>query len=126
MYYEVNKVVHSIFPCIQRYQCHNSNGMMMTWEYIFILSVDRSCNQDILMLWRYILSFWSGRYPVIIMRRCTDSDSSYGRLFHIDGFMDTMDAFHSYKPREEKLTILKDSHMGAFAVIMLAACSYYS
>lgn len=35
--------------------------------------------------------------------------------------MDTMDAFHSYKPREEKLAILKDSHIGAFAVIMLAA-----
>lgn len=40
--------------------------------------------------------------------------------FHVDGFMDTMDAFHSYKPREKKLEILKDSHIGAFAVIMLA------
>lgn len=41
--------------------------------------------------------------------------------FHIDGFMDTMDAFHSYQPREKKLEILKDPHIGAFAVIMLAA-----
>lgn len=41
--------------------------------------------------------------------------------FHIDGFMDTMDAFHSYQPRERKLEILKDPHIGAFAVIMLAA-----
>lgn len=39
--------------------------------------------------------------------------------FHVDGFMDTMDAFHSYQPKEEKLEILKDSHIGAFAVIML-------
>lgn len=39
--------------------------------------------------------------------------------FHVDGFMDTMDAFHSYQPREKKLEILKDSHVGAFAVIML-------
>ena len=39
--------------------------------------------------------------------------------FHVDGFMDTMDAFHSYRPREKKLEILKDSHIGAFAVIML-------
>ena len=39
--------------------------------------------------------------------------------FHVDGFMDTMDAFHSYQPREKKLEILKDSHIGAFAVIML-------
>ena len=40
---------------------------------------------------------------------------------HVDGFMDIMDAFHSYQPREKKLEILKDSHIGAFAVIMLAA-----
>ena len=40
--------------------------------------------------------------------------------FHVDGFMDTMDALHSYQPRERKLEILKDSHIGAFAVIMLA------
>lgn len=39
--------------------------------------------------------------------------------FHIDGYMDTMDAIHSYQPRERKLEILKDSHIGAFAVIML-------
>lgn len=40
--------------------------------------------------------------------------------FHVDGFMDTMDAFQSYQPRERKLEILKDSHIGAFSVIMLA------
>ena len=39
---------------------------------------------------------------------------------HVDGFMDTMDALHSYSPKERKLEILKDSHIGAFAVIMLA------
>lgn len=46
--------------------------------------------------------------------------------FHADGFMDTMDAFHSYQPREKKLEILKDSHIGAFSVLMLAVygCIY--
>ena len=34
--------------------------------------------------------------------------------------MDTMDALHSYQPRERKLEILKDSHIGAFSVIKLA------
>lgn len=38
---------------------------------------------------------------------------------HVDGYMDTMDAIHSYGDREKKLAILKDSHIGAFAVIML-------
>ncbi len=41
--------------------------------------------------------------------------------FHVDGFMDSMDAFHSYQAKEKKLEILKDSHIGAFAVIMLAS-----
>lgn len=38
---------------------------------------------------------------------------------HTDGYMDTMDAVHSYGDRQKKLEILKDSHIGAFAVIML-------
>ena len=38
---------------------------------------------------------------------------------HVDGYMDTMDALHSYQPKEEKLRILKDPHIGAFSVIMV-------
>ena len=37
--------------------------------------------------------------------------------FHVDGFLDTCDALHSYQPRERKLEILKDSHAGAFAIL---------
>lgn len=36
---------------------------------------------------------------------------------HFDGFLDTCDALHSYGDREKKLEILKDPHIGAFAVI---------
>ncbi len=36
---------------------------------------------------------------------------------HVDGFMDTSDAFHSYGDKQKKLEILKDPHIGAFAVI---------
>lgn len=39
--------------------------------------------------------------------------------FHVDGFLDTADALHSYQDREKKLAILKDAHIGAFAVISL-------
>lgn len=38
---------------------------------------------------------------------------------HLDGFMDTSDALSSFRGKEEKLAILKDSHIGAFAVIRL-------
>ncbi len=37
---------------------------------------------------------------------------------HVDGLLDTADALSSYKSREEKLEILKDSHAGAFAIIV--------
>lgn len=36
---------------------------------------------------------------------------------HLDGYMDTSDALSSYRSREERLRILKDAHIGAFAVI---------
>lgn len=36
---------------------------------------------------------------------------------HMDGFMDTLDALGSCRPKEEKLEILKDVHTGAFAVL---------
>ncbi|MDE7312949.1 MAG: adenosylcobinamide-GDP ribazoletransferase [Eubacterium sp.] len=39
---------------------------------------------------------------------------------HADGFIDTMDAVHSYCSKERKLEILKDPHIGAFAAIMAA------
>ena len=40
---------------------------------------------------------------------------------HVDGFLDVCDALHSYQVREKKLEILKDPHIGAFALIRLAA-----
>ncbi|MCR5674106.1 MAG: adenosylcobinamide-GDP ribazoletransferase [Lachnospiraceae bacterium] len=39
--------------------------------------------------------------------------------FHLDGFMDTEDALRSYASTEKRLEILKDPHIGAFAVIGL-------
>ena len=41
---------------------------------------------------------------------------------HMDGFMDTMDALGSARPREEKLRILKDPHTGSFAVLSCVLC----
>ena len=40
--------------------------------------------------------------------------------FHLDGFMDVADARNSYLPPKRKLEILKDPHIGAFAVIRLS------
>ena len=39
---------------------------------------------------------------------------------HLDGFMDCCDAIFSRRPIEKKREILKDSHVGSFAVVHLA------
>ncbi len=39
---------------------------------------------------------------------------------HMDGLMDTADALASWQPREKRLAILRDSHVGAFAVLTCA------
>lgn len=36
---------------------------------------------------------------------------------HFDGFLDVCDALHSYGDKDKKLEILKDPHIGAFALI---------
>ena len=41
----------------------------------------------------------------------------------MDGLLDTSDALSSWRDREKRLEILKDSHAGAFAVI--TACVYF-
>ena len=42
---------------------------------------------------------------------------------HVDGYMDCSDAFSSYADKEKKLEILKDPHIGAFAVIRVLTLS---
>lgn len=42
-------------------------------------------------------------------------------FIHLDGYLDTSDALLSRRPLADKLQILKDPRVGAFAVVMLAA-----
>jgi adenosylcobinamide-GDP ribazoletransferase len=39
--------------------------------------------------------------------------------FHVDGFMDVSDARNSYLDKKRKLEIMKDPHVGAFAIVGL-------
>lgn len=41
-------------------------------------------------------------------------------FIHLDGFMDTSDAMLSWRDREARLKILKDVHVGSFAVVSIA------
>lgn len=73
----------------------------------------------LLVLWAYLRAiFGIGDIAFVLIGTAIPLIVTGG--FHVDGFMDTMDAFKSYKSKEEKLKILEDPHIGAFAVIMLA------
>lgn len=47
-------------------------------------------------------------------------------FIHLDGYMDTCDAMLSWSPLEKRLEILKDSHIGAFAVVGLGLLFMFS
>lgn len=70
----------------------------------------------LLILWRgFCIHFEVGELCAVLTGAAIPLLVTGG--FHVDGFMDTMDAFHSCQPRERKLEILKDPHIGAFSVI---------
>ena len=68
-------------------------------------SVEYACRSE--ALWKSAFYSSSDPDPVLIT----------GGI-HLDGLLDTADALSSYKTKEEKLEILKDSHAGAFAIII--------
>ena len=47
-------------------------------------------------------------------------------FIHLDGYMDTSDAMLSWRPLEDRLRILKDSHTGSFAVVSLVLLALFS
>ena len=62
--------------------------------------------EEVFCLSYVMTGLWAAALPVLIT----------GGI-HLDGFLDTMDGVCSYGDREKKLEILKDPHLGAFAVI---------
>ncbi len=64
-----------------------------------------------------VLMVCTGLHPVLAGAALTVLPLLLTGGIHMDGFLDTSDAVHSWKPREERLKILDDPHIGAFAVI---------
>lgn len=73
-----------------------------------------------LLAWQYI-SVRLGFGPLLFAAVATALPLAVTGGLHMDGFCDTVDALASHQPRERKLEILKDPHVGAFAVIYCAA-----
>ena len=47
-------------------------------------------------------------------------------FMHLDGFLDCADAVLSFRDREKRLEILKDSHVGSFAVISMVILAVFT
>lgn len=76
----------------------------------------------LLCLWYLFCSYAGiGGLPYVLLLAAFPLLISGG--IHLDGYMDTMDALHSYQEKDRRLEILKDPHIGAFAVI--CAILYY-
>ena len=83
MYYEVNKVVHSIFSMYSKIPMPQFkwNDDDMKYMLVFFPWIGAVIGL-LLMLWRYIYSHFGGGGYLLCMHRRTHSDSGYGRLSH--------------------------------------------
>ncbi len=71
----------------------------------------------------YRLLGWAGFGGILTAALLTALPVFVTGGIHLDGFLDTVDALSSHRTRERRLEILKDPHVGAFAVIY--ACAYF-
>ena len=75
------------------------------YEFWFIFGI------KILYIWQKPISFQILAFGFLLIPILVTGG------IHIDGFLDTSDAILSHASREKKFEILKDSHVGAFAVL---------
>ena len=75
----------------------------------------------LLMLWRVICT-WLGTGQFIFAAGAVFLPVLVTGGIHLDGFCDVSDARASYADKEKKLEIMKDPHIGSFAVMKL--CLY--
>lgn len=73
-------------------------------------------------LWLFFCDF-VGIGATLCAAVCASLSPIISGSIHLDGFCDTCDAIASHATRERKLEILKDSNVGAFAVI--GCCLYF-
>ncbi len=76
----------------------------------------------VLILWKMISDYFSfGNFLRAAV--CTAIPVMITGGIHIDGFCDVNDAVSSFAEKEKKLEIMKDPHVGSFAIIKL--CIYF-
>lgn len=106
--------VYSRIP-VPQFAWNEEDMKYMLCFFPWVGAVIGSC----IYLWNYICRIYSIGEPCRIFL-CAVIPLLITGGFHVDGFLDVMDAIHSYQSKEKKLEILSDAHIGAFAVIMFA------
>ncbi len=76
----------------------------------------------LILLWYKLCGFFSAG-EILFAVGCTAIPVAVTGGIHIDGFCDVSDAVASCTPKEKMLEILKDPHIGSFALIRL--CIYF-
>lgn len=108
-------IAFSMYSRLPAVQCdwseENMKYVMCFFPWIGIVIGAISMGWQLLASW---LGFDEPLYTVILM--LIPIVISGG--IHLDGLLDTADALSSWRPREKRLEILKDSHAGAFAIIV--------
>ena len=87
----------------------------MKYSICFFPAVGLLCGGAMALWYWFCLRMQVGTLLFAAVAACLGLLVSGG--IHMDGFMDTVDALASHRPRERKLEILKDSNCGAFAVM---------
>lgn len=114
------KLINSLFTAIGMYSKIPVPKPKWKQEYMdyvmcFFPLVGIFTGISLFLFWRVAAIFQVNTYFVAAV--CTVLPIWISGGIHMDGYMDTADALASYGSRERRLEILKDSHVGAFAVI---------
>ncbi|RXJ03888.1 adenosylcobinamide-GDP ribazoletransferase [Anaerobacillus alkaliphilus] len=77
------------------------------------------CLGMILFSFLYMVTHWTHVSTIVLALLLVTIGIVFTGGLHLDGWMDCSDAFFSYRSQEEKLEIMKDPRIGAFAAISL-------
>ncbi|MFQ9509589.1 MAG: adenosylcobinamide-GDP ribazoletransferase [Lachnospiraceae bacterium] len=107
-------IAFSMYSKIPMPRCEwNKKSMRYTMCFFPIVGVVIGCVQYFVGLW----CLHTGVSTLFMASVLTIIPVFITGGIHVDGFIDTSDALHSYQSKERKLEIMKDPHVGAFAII---------
>ena len=113
-YFTAFQMTQSMF-CSLPFPCKNWDEKCRPYMLLFLPLI----GLEIGAIWigmDYLLRYFHIPQMIYGLVMCAVSYLATG-FMHFDGFMDVVDAIASWRPLEKRREILKDSHVGSFAVV---------